>query len=132
MVQLVQHFKSDNILFQVAKDANSKTRLLIDFSLAKAKEFAALNPQCDIHIRLANSYPMFKLSFNDRRKNSIEYGVDCFDTLDKLDQWMENLQIIADKKYAATIVKCFNEYYDEDGSVKDGMAISYLQSALKI
>lgn len=122
---------NDNITFTVDSNLDIALRNMIPDSISAAERFVELNPSCSIDVKLAKSFSQFKLNFNDPRKNSVSYGTTCFETPRDYEKWTENLHIVSSESFAKLINDCFEEYYQEDGSI-NRMAILPLEKALRV
>ena len=122
---------NEKISFAVDSNIDLALKLIVPDSISAAERFVELNPSCTIDVKLAKSYSQVKLNFNDPRKNSVSYGTTCFETPKDFEDWTKNMRVIASEAYADLINSCFEEYYQEDGSI-NRMAILPLEKALRV
>lgn len=122
---------NEKISFAVDSNIDLALQMMVPDSISAAERFIELNPTCSIDVKLAKSFSQVKLNFNDPRKNSVAYGTTCFEKPQDFENWTKNMRVIASESFANLISDCFEEYYQEDGSI-NRMAILPLEKALRV
>lgn len=115
MIQLDQVLKTDSILIQAEKGAQSQLKIATLVNVAKecAKEFIKLNPKCNITFRIANTFLRFRIDFNEHIDYPVEFSCDTFGNSRAFDRWFENLESLTSRAYSDLIKECFEKAKDE-------------------